>query len=215
MPEDLKLSTQSAVEEEITDKEYIKPKKGSGLSCFLISCLGLLAIVVIPIIATVIYVSTLEEEDYGRLMAEALQNPQVAERVKVEIQQSPELTQKQKDSVLLVYENFLENYDLLTEEQKQNVHRNMAFVVKEAFKSPEEFKKNPPEELNELIFLFLAPENQRTQKTQDLQIQETQENTANQATTSNDPYEFELPDVQENSNPDEPEMEKDSQQYDF
>ncbi len=151
MPEDMNLSPSSS--QNATLPEDPK-KKGSGCSCFLIGCLIIIALVLIPIIGGSIYIITLDDLAWGSKIVGLIKHKRFSEGFKNGIKEADNLSNKQKQALIQFYDQFLTDYDSLSKENQEIIDRNIYIVIKKIIFEPEKFEEEPPKEFLEILSIL-------------------------------------------------------------
>lgn len=152
MSQDLKLSNQNVTDYTATPNSGgTEKKKSSGCGCFLFGCLGLLALIFVPIIGSFIYISSLSDAEWGGTVVNIVTNPDFAKEIKSSIRNNTDLSSSEKKAALDLYNKFLTDYENLPPQKQEVIKRNIFIVIKKMFTESDKFQKNPPKEFNEII----------------------------------------------------------------
>lgn len=205
MSQDLKLSTAStSYEQQMTDQSGAKPKSGCG--CFVAGCFGLLLLILVPFVGSIVYIASLDGSDAGQWIAQLATHEEFRKEFRNGINNNTELTQEQRTMLLGMYEKFLTNYDSMSNDEKQSLHRSIYDLTVKIITDGDNLKGSaPPQEFldilkllkmdNELMLLQSQLGSSTTTPTQ------TTPPTTTTTTTTNDPYSFDAGSNQNTTTP--------------
>lgn len=142
----------------MTGIETTEKKKRSGCSCLLMGCGALMALILLPVAAGFVALSMVSDEFYGEKIMLVLKHPAFMEGIKEGIEESSEMSEKEKKVLLNFYDQLVSEYDKLPPEKQQLIHKNMIVVIKKAVSNPQAFEKEPPKEFQEMIQILGYPE---------------------------------------------------------
>lgn len=153
MSNDLKLTGTSStnIDYDPSPEQPIGTQKKSGCGCFMVGCLIILAVIFLPIIGGGIYIATMDDAEWGGKIVTVLKNPDFVQGFKNGIQESDKINPDQKKALIALYDKFLTDYDNLSPQQQETINKNIFIVVKKIFINPQNFNKEPPKELTEII----------------------------------------------------------------
>lgn len=126
----------------------------SGVSCFLIGCLGLAALIVVPLVAIWIYFASLSDAELGAKIVGFLKNSEVQHGVKQGIREAEGLTQEQKKTIIMLYDKILTDHDKLPPQKQQVINKNVYVMTKKLFTEPKKYQDAPPPELFEILMVL-------------------------------------------------------------
>lgn len=155
MSQDLKLSTaQASYEAQVSGQSGPTKKSSSGCGCVFAGCFGLLLLILIPIISSVIFISTLDGSSVGEMIAGFASKPEYVKEFKDGINSSS-MTSDEKKIMLDLYDKFLIEYTNLTPEQKTLIHKDIFNLIKTIFSDLGTLDgSSPPPEFLEILNLL-------------------------------------------------------------
>lgn len=199
MTNDLKLSGGSNSTADF-DSPTAPVEKKSGCGCFMVGCLILVALIVLPIVGGGIYIATLDDAEWGAKIVSVMRNPDFSEGFKKGISESDDISAQQRKALAALYDKFLADYDKLSPQQQETINKNIFAVIRKLFTDPKSFDKEPPKELMEIIStlkLESSFQNLKQSITDPQTTTTTTTTTTTQptSTTTSDPYSFDIKDT--------------------
>lgn len=182
---DLKLSTGSFSSPEgfMQPNDGAQPNKKSGLGCVLIGCLSLFLLITVPIVGGLIYVSSLDEADYGGAFVTLMHQDWFEEAVREGVKADSKKSEEEKAMLLKGYEVFTQEYDKLSDEKKVEVNTALGKLFKKLISGDIAASQNFEKEMGDIFKVLQGGVTTAPDPTT------SQPNT----TPSTDPYSFDLP----------------------